>query len=105
MNRSVIVVGVTLIWQKVVAAMHIDSSKTILALFKFGGQVKNHQTAKLKSPPNKPRRRYVYVHGCICTNVHIRTCMYVCMSAHTYTDTCIPGMNQVYEYLYVPSTF
>ena len=30
--------------------MHINSYKTILALFKFGGLTKNRQTAKLKSP-------------------------------------------------------
>ena len=56
-NQSVIVVGITLIWQKAVAAIRINSYKTILALFKFGGQTKNCQTAKLKSLPNKPRIR------------------------------------------------
>ena len=38
--------------------MHINSYKIILVLFKFGGQTKNRQTAKLKSPPNKLRIRY-----------------------------------------------
>ena len=60
-NQSVIVVGVTLIWRKAVAAVHINSNKTLLALFKFGGQTKNCQTAKLKSPPNIPRIRYVCI--------------------------------------------
>ena len=36
-NRSIIVVGVTLIWRKAVAVIHINSYKTILALFNFGG--------------------------------------------------------------------
>ena len=58
-NQSVIVVGVTLIWRKAVAAGHINSYKAILALFKFGEQTKNRQTAKLKSPPNKLRIRYL----------------------------------------------
>ena len=40
-NQLVIVVGVILIWQKAVAAVHINSNKTLLALFKFGGQTKN----------------------------------------------------------------
>ena len=57
-NQSVIVVGVTLIWRKAVAAVHINSYKTLFAIFKFGGQTKNRQTAKLKSPPNIPRIRY-----------------------------------------------
>ena len=43
-NQLVFNIGVTLIWRKAVA---------ILTLFKFGGWTKNHQTAKLKSPPNK----------------------------------------------------
>ena len=38
--------------------MHINSYKTILALFKFGGQMKNCQITKLKSPLN--RRIYTY---------------------------------------------
>ena len=58
-NQSIIVVGVALIWRKAVAAIHINSYKAILALFNFGGQTKNCQTAKLKSPPNIPRIRYV----------------------------------------------
>ena len=56
-NQSVIVVGITLVWRKAVAAIHINSYKTILALIKFGGQPKNRQTTKLKSPPNKLRIR------------------------------------------------
>ena len=64
-NQLVIVVGVTLIWRKAVAAVHTNSYKTILALFKFGGQTKNHQTAKLKSPPNIPRIWYMtYIMHC-----------------------------------------
>ena len=39
-NRSIIVVGVTLIWRKAVAVIHVNSYKTILALFNFGGQTK-----------------------------------------------------------------
>ena len=61
-NQSVIVVGVTLIWRKALAAVHINSYKTLLALFKFGGRMKNHQ---LKSPPNIPRIRYMtYIMHC-----------------------------------------
>ena len=52
-NQSIIVVGVTLIWRKAVSFIHNNSYKTILVLLKFGRQTKNHQTAKLKSPPNK----------------------------------------------------
>ena len=55
----VIVVSVTLIWQKAVAAMYINNYKTILALFRFGGQTKNRQTTKLKSSPNKLRTQYI----------------------------------------------
>ena len=58
-NWLIIVVGVTLIWRKAVAVIHINSYKTILVLFNFGGQTKNRQTAKLKSPPNIPRIRYL----------------------------------------------
>ena len=43
MSRSIITVGVTLIWQKAVAAIHINSYETILVLFKLGGQTKNRQ--------------------------------------------------------------
>ena len=46
-GESVAVVWITLIWQKVVAAMHINGYKPILALFKFGKLTKNRQTAKL----------------------------------------------------------
>ena len=52
---NIIIIGVTLIWLKPVAAVH---KIAILALFKFGGQAKNHQTAKLNSPPNKLCIRY-----------------------------------------------
>ena len=40
-NRSVIAVGVILIWQKAVDATHTyDSYETILSLLKFGVQTK-----------------------------------------------------------------
>ena len=58
-NQLVIVVGITLIWRKAVAAVHINSYKTLLVLFKFGGQTKNCQTAKLKSSSNMLHIRYV----------------------------------------------
>ena len=60
-NRSIIIVGVTLILRKAVtvAIMHINSYKTILALFNFGEQTKNCQTTKLKSLPNIPRIQYL----------------------------------------------
>ena len=51
-NWSVIIVGVTLIWQKAIATIHSNSYEAVLASFKFGGQTKNRQTTKLKSPPN-----------------------------------------------------
>ena len=35
--------------------------ETILALFKFGGQPKSHQTAKLKSLPTKLHIWYIYI--------------------------------------------
>ena len=56
-NGLKIIVGVTLIWRKTVTAIHLIALKNILALFKFGGQA--IQTAKLKSPPSKPRMRYI----------------------------------------------
>ena len=71
-----------------------------MALFKFGRQVKNRQAAKLKSPPNKPRIQYAWMYMYVRTYVYAHACTYVRMSAHMYTHTCIPGMNQVYEYLY-----
>ena len=53
-NHSVIVVDITSIWRKAVAAIYIIAMKLrILALFKFGGQTKNCHTAKLKLLPNK----------------------------------------------------
>ena len=54
-----IVGGITLIWQKGIAAIHIIAIKTTLVLFKFGGRTKNRQTAKLKSPPNKLHMQYM----------------------------------------------
>ena len=43
-NRSVIVVGITLIWQKAETAIYTyNSYETILVLFKFGGCTKNRQ--------------------------------------------------------------
>ena len=33
--------------------------KTVLAVFKFGGQIKKRQITKLKSPPNKRHIQYV----------------------------------------------
>ena len=53
-NWSVIVDGITLIWQKAGTAIHVICSyKFTLALFEVGVWTKNRQTAILKSLPNK----------------------------------------------------
>ena len=49
-NRSKIVVGVTLIWQKAVAVSKYYSYRPEMVLFKFGGLKIIHQTAKLNTP-------------------------------------------------------
>ena len=62
-NQSVIVVGITLIWQKAVAAIHIIAMKLYWHYLKFRGQTKNHQATKLKALPNILRVRYgTYIH-------------------------------------------
>ena len=50
-NRSKIVVGVTLIWQKAVAVSKCNSYRPEMASFKFGGLKIICQTAKLNTPP------------------------------------------------------
>ena len=47
MNRSMIIVGVTLIRQKAIAAIHtIRSYETVMALINFGGRMKTSQATK-----------------------------------------------------------
>ena len=74
MNQSVIVVGVTLIWRKAVAAIHIITMKLYWRHLNLA-DMKNRQTAKLKSPPNIPHIRYIsqcfYI--CFATNVKLLT--------------------------------
>ena len=61
MNRSKIVVGVTLIWQKAVAVSKCNSYKPETALFKFGGLKIIRHTAKLNTPPIILRIRYIKI--------------------------------------------
>jgi len=62
-NRSVIVVHVTLIWRKAVAAIHIIAMKLYWCHLNLADR-RNCQTAKLKSPPNIPRIRYMDTEMC-----------------------------------------
>ena len=55
-NWSVIVVGVTLIWRKAVATIHIMAMKLYWRHLNLADRRK---IAKLKSPPNIPRIRYI----------------------------------------------
>ena len=49
---EVIVVGIIFNLAKSCSCYTYNSNEAILASFKFGGQTKNRQTAKFKSPPN-----------------------------------------------------
>ena len=57
-NRSKIVVGVTLIWQKAVAVSKCNSYRPETVLFKFGGLKIIRQTTKLNTPSIILRIRY-----------------------------------------------
>ena len=50
-NRSKIIVGVTLIWQKAIAVSKHNSYRPEMTLFKFGRLKIICQTAKLNTPP------------------------------------------------------
>ena len=74
-NQSVIVVGITLALQKVVAAIHIIATyETIMGLFTFGRQPNNRQTTKLKLLSNKIM--YIYaVCVCVCIQQQLKVCI------------------------------